>query len=601
LEHRRAIDGLRAVAVLPVLFSHAGIALFSGGFVGVDVFFVISGFLITGIILDDLDRGRFSIWRFYERRARRILPALFLVMFATLVPAWFLMSADAFQNFGQSLVATTLFSNNVLLTLTSGYWDMEAAFKPLLHTWTLGVEEQYYIVTPVILILMHRFLSHHIGSAMAAIGVISLAACLWGAVEAPVANFYLLPFRAWELAVGGIAVVILRRRQTPFDSDALSALGVALIGAAIFGFGHGLPYPSLYTLLPVIGSALVLLYCRSGVVHAVLSSPPMVGIGLISYSAYLWHQPVFALMRVASPAAVPPATLALLIVPVLALSYLSWRFVEQPFRDRARVSLRWVGASLGLAAVVLIGAGLAIHHGGGLPQRFATAPGAEPPGSYVGFNSSVFRFKRDAFDRPRRKLLVIGNSTARDFVNMVAETGQFRDYEIVYRDDIYLCDQVASKAEQQLLEAATLVVVVLGEAWTPECNGHVLAAQPRLRGRIVFVGPRDFGVNINPYARLPLAERPTARVRLSDSVLQAERYFLPRTPLELYVNVISRLSADGRTVPVFDEAGRILSEDRVHLTRAGARFVGMRVFADPIWRNVRGAAEAREDGVAPAT
>lgn len=345
MKHRREIDGLRTVAVLPVLLSHAGVSFFAGGFVGVDVFFVIRGYLITGIILSDLDERRFSIVRFYERRTRRLLPALFVVMAACLIAGWFLMGADAYQNLGQGVVATTLFSNNILLTMTSGYWDMESQFKPLLHTWSLGVEEQYYVAVPLILALAHRYVRRHLPLALAAIGLISFALCLWSMRTHPVGNFYLLHTRAWELAAGGWAAAI-RSPDDHRESDALSFLGLLMIGATMLALPEGSPSPSPAILLPVAGTTLILLYCRTGLAHRVLGSRFMVGIGLISYSAYLWHQPLFAFLRVAS-ASRPPTWQFVALIPVaLALAWVSWRFVERPFRSR---SMRFRTVSIGVA------------------------------------------------------------------------------------------------------------------------------------------------------------------------------------------------------------------------------------------------------------
>ena len=180
MRYRREIDGLRAIAVLPVILFHAGFSTFSGGFVGVDIFFVISGYLITSIILSDLEADKFSLARFYERRARRILPALFLVMAATIPFAYAWMAPDEFKNFGQSLVATTLFSNNILLTITSDYWSLASDFKPLLHTWSLGVEEQYYMMFPLLMILCWRSFRRCIGIVISAMLVASLIAAAWG-------------------------------------------------------------------------------------------------------------------------------------------------------------------------------------------------------------------------------------------------------------------------------------------------------------------------------------------------------------------------------------------------------------------------------------
>ncbi|SEJ61001.1 Peptidoglycan/LPS O-acetylase OafA/YrhL, contains acyltransferase and SGNH-hydrolase domains [Sphingomonas sp. OV641] len=586
MKHRREIDGLRTVAVLPVLLSHAGVSLFAGGFVGVDVFFVISGYLITGIILSELDNGRFSIVRFYERRTRRLLPALFVVLVACLIAGWFLMSADAYQNLGQSIVATTLFSNNILLTVTSGYWDMESQFKPLLHTWSLGVEEQYYIVVPLLLAAVHRFLRRHVPLALALVGLASFLLCLWSMRAHPVGNFYLLHTRAWELAAGGWAATI-RSPDAGRGSDPLALTGLLMIAAAVLGLPEGSPSPAPAILLPVTGTVFVLLYCRAGLAHRFLSSPMMVGIGLISYSTYLWHQPLFAFLRVASISPPPTWQFVALIPVALILAWASWRFVEQPFRDRS-MRFRAVAAVLLPTAIALLAIGTVLHLRGGLPQRFDMAPGADRPATFKAYNMGVLALKADRFPPgTQRRALVLGNSTGRDFVNMAREANALAGYAIVYRDDLDLCDGARlSATKRALVAAATLIVLVYDHKPRQTCNGRLLAERADLRAKILFVGPKDFGTNLNPFARLPLHQRAAARVALSDQALAASRLYRAITPAELYLDVIAALSADGRRLPVFDEQGRILSEDRVHVTRAGARFVGERLFRQPVWRQM---------------
>ena len=195
MKYRSEIDGLRALAVLPVIFFHAGFELFSGGFVGVDVFLVISGYLITTIIISEMSEGKFSILKFYERRARRILPALFFVMLVSLPFAWLWLTPKDLKDFGQSLIATSTFSSNILFWLESGYFDTATELKPLLHTWSLAVEEQYYILFPIFLLITWRLGLKWILSILAIILVISLGAAHWGAYNKPNAAFYLLPTR----------------------------------------------------------------------------------------------------------------------------------------------------------------------------------------------------------------------------------------------------------------------------------------------------------------------------------------------------------------------------------------------------------------------
>ena len=372
MRYRREIDGLRAVAVLPVIFFHAGFSWFSGGYVGVDVFFVISGYLITTILLDDLENGAFSLAKFYERRARRIFPALFFVMLCCIPFAWLWMLPSQFKDFSQSFVAVTFFASNFLFWIKSGYFSPVSEEKPLLHTWSLAVEEQFYLFFPLLLWFLWRFGRNPLFYTVIFISGISLLLAEWGWRHQPSANFYLLPFRAWELGAGALCAMWLHGRP-PLASTPMSLLGLAMILFSIMAFDETIPFPSLYALIPVGGTALVILFASpSTLVGRWLSVKLAVGIGLISFSAYLWHQPLMAFMRIRSLAPPSSEVMLLLSAASLGLAYLTWRFVETPFRKGEVVLVknrRRVFASSIVASTLLLGSGLYGHIKDGLPQR----------------------------------------------------------------------------------------------------------------------------------------------------------------------------------------------------------------------------------------
>ncbi|CAL95871.1 acyltransferase family protein [Azoarcus olearius] len=375
LPYRPEVDGLRAFAVVPVILFHAGLESFSGGFVGVDVFFVISGYLITSIILSDHARHGFSLVRFYERRARRILPALFAVIACCLPFAWRWMTPDELAAFGKSIVAVTLFSSNILFWRSSGYFDSSTEEKPLLHTWSLGVEEQYYVLFPLLLMLTWRFGKRRQAWMLAGIGIASLVLCEWGSRIAPDATFYLAPTRAWELLIGSMLAFAssdrpLYDRVTSSSSAVLATVGVLMILAAVFTYDEHVRFPSAYALVPTLGTALVLAFAhKSNRVGRLLSSRGVVIIGLLSYSAYLWHQPLFAFARLRSAERPSVTVFLLLSIVVFALAYVTWRYVEAPFRNRRRIARGPVFALslVGTAAFFLVG--LTGPLSAGLPSR----------------------------------------------------------------------------------------------------------------------------------------------------------------------------------------------------------------------------------------
>lgn len=362
MNYRPEIDGLRAVAVLPVILFHAGFGIFSGGYVGVDVFFVISGYLITSILIAELEEGDFSIARFYERRMRRILPALFVVMSACLPFAYLWMPPSQLTDFAKSLVAVVLFASNMLFWHESGYFSGAAELKPLLHTWSLAVEEQYYLLFPLFLRLLWRFGRARILLGIVALALISFALSEWGSRHSPTANFYLAPTRAWELLAGSICA-FLTVGKAQRSNNMLGALGLALIAFSIFSYDSNTPFPSAYTLAPVIGTTLILLFAAQGTwVAKLLGLRALVGIGLISYSAYLWHQPLFAFARLRSLTEPSGAVMAALAALSVLLAWATWFWVEQTFRSRKNPVLptqRSVFATSAMVSALFVVIGLA--------------------------------------------------------------------------------------------------------------------------------------------------------------------------------------------------------------------------------------------------
>ena len=364
MKYRSEIDGLRAIAVVAVILFHAGFSAFRGGFVGVDVFFVISGFLITSIIISDKETKTFSIVRFYERRARRILPALFLVLFACLIPAWLWLPPVDMISFCKSILAVSLFGSNFLFWSEAGYFDLAAELKPLLHTWSLAVEEQFYLLFPLLVALIWPLGRVFMALVLISVGLLSFwSAEAWGP-NYPHATFFLLPSRGWELLLGSVLAVYRSAIPArPTDSarrnylyEVVSIVGLALIGGSVYSFNKDTPFPGVYTLAPTIGTCLLILFAdRATLVGSLLSVKWLVGVGLLSYSAYLWHYPLFAFARHASVGVPGRWELSLLALVSLCLAYVSWRCVERPFRDRQRFGRRTIFA-VSLVGIVFFAA-----------------------------------------------------------------------------------------------------------------------------------------------------------------------------------------------------------------------------------------------------
>jgi peptidoglycan/LPS O-acetylase OafA/YrhL len=382
VKYRREIDGLRALAVLPVILFHAGFPAFSGGFVGVDVFFVISGYLITTIILSEMEEDRFSVLHFYDRRARRIIPALFLVLLASTLLALLCLPPSHMKDYSESLVAVSLFSSNIFFWQEAGYWDIENELKPLLHTWSLAVEEQYYILFPLFLFFMWRFGKRWILISFFSITLASLFLSQWASSREASANFFLLPTRGWELALGaGIAFYFLYR-QALINSilshravdEVMGWAGLSMIAYSVLAFDEHTPFPGFYALLPTIGAALVIIFASNQTAAGkLLGSKLLVGIGLISYSAYLWHQPLFAYARHSTPDEPGLTILSALSLLSLALAFLSWKYVEAPFRRRGNFSRKQIFTGTALGSIAFITFGMLGYFTNGFESRFETA------------------------------------------------------------------------------------------------------------------------------------------------------------------------------------------------------------------------------------
>jgi peptidoglycan/LPS O-acetylase OafA/YrhL len=376
MRYRPEIDGLRAIAVLPVIFFHAGWSLFQGGYVGVDIFFVISGYLITSIIAEDLAQKKFSIQHFYERRARRILPALFFVMLCCLPFAWQWMTPHQLKSFAQSLVAVSGFSSNILFFLTSGYFDSASELKPLLHTWSLAVEEQYYMVFPLLLMAIWRFKHNKVLVLLSGLFVLSLLCAEWGWRNNTEANFYLLPMRGWELLAGAILALHMGQynkdaKAVQKGSNLLSVVGLALVFGSLFFFDKSIPHPSLYTIFPVLGTLLIIYSAQAGTwVARLLSFKPILYIGLISYSLYLWHQPLFVFARLRLGEHLNPEIYAALIIAAIGLAWFNYQFVERPFRNKKAISVRQIFVFSALGSLLFIALGFYGHVKQGFPERF---------------------------------------------------------------------------------------------------------------------------------------------------------------------------------------------------------------------------------------
>ena len=521
--YRPDIDGLRALAVLPVVLFHIGFPGFFGGFIGVDVFFVISGYLITGILARELRNGDFSIIRFYRRRAIRIFPALFAMLAVTTVLAVLTMLPEELKRYGNSLLSTATFVSNILFYSESGYFAPDAHSKVLLHTWSLSVEEQFYLVWPVLLAVLHARAQSSVRWIAAIITVVSLVLSIWWLKVDPSGAFYLIPSRAWELMIGALLAVVpaLPARHRALR-EVLAGGGVLAILIGVKFYNGGVPFPGASALLPCLGAAAIIGAGTAGTSLAgrLLSWRPVVFVGQISFSLYLWHWPVIVFTQIGLMMEPTwPVRIAELAVSLL-LAVLSWRYVERPFRVGANdFSNKKVfqGAFAAMTATMVFGSVFALS--GGLPGRYseqqlAMAKYESYDGDHVYRGGTCFIVDNQGHYDPQvclaqsaqrsKSLLVLGDSHAAQLWPGLHQVAT--DYNVLQATQTGCrpvlsnqptaaqppCEQLFRKVLETWLPQHPVQLVILAGRWVP-ADLKDLAATVSLAKRhaqvVMVVGP----------------------------------------------------------------------------------------------------------------
>lgn len=581
MNYRKDIDGLRAIAVIPVILFHAGIDIFKGGYIGVDIFFVISGYLITTIILSDLDNKKFSLLDFYEKRARRILPALFLVIFTCILFGYLLLMPDEFKNLGQSVVATILFSNNILLTITSGYWDLSSEFKPLLHTWSLGVEEQYYAIIPIILIAIWKIRKNHINHFLFFLFFSSLIFSIWSHDKYPNLSFYSIISRAWEICIGAIAAIYSRKiNETTLNNwikDSIYNIGFAIIILSFSIFNISSNKSPILLILPTLGALFIIISPREKTFsYKILTNKIFVLIGLISYSLYLWHQPMFAYIRAFSNNP-PNKYIFLFSIPIIfILSLGSYYIIERPCRSKKNLSTRSFLSLSFLLSLSLIFVGLNINNNYGIPSRISESSTFREDMDKRIYNERVFKYKKTEFTENRKtKILVIGNSFARDFINIIKENYNLSKFEIIYRDDLKQCItyHIENKVPYSSLFNDADIIVFSSGNLENNCYENDMQFSTKNNKKIFFVGSKDFGYNLNWLIQLSPEERKNKYNEINQKTIDNEEYMSSIINKDNFISLISPVLL-GNKIPITDDLGRMLSTDRAHLTKFGAIYFG---------------------------
>ena len=480
--YRPDIDGLRAIAVLLVVYYHGFPEVFRGGFIGVDIFFVISGFLITGIIARELSEKRFSLVGFYVRRIRRIFPALIVVLCTVLVLGWLWMLPPAYAQLSSDVFASAAFAANIALMLQSGYFDVESVKKPLLHLWSLGIEEQFYLAWPLILMLARHWRLRLLWVA----GVIALASFIFNVAligHDPVATFYLPFTRAWELLAGALLALIWTRvDQSEVASNWRAGIGLALIVLAAAVLDVHRAFPGWWALLPVAGSALLLSAPASRINRTLLSWTPAVWIGLISYPLYLWHWPLLVMSAIIKFRPLTPLEVMLIIAASTLLSWATYQLIEKPLRFGGRRQLKAAGLGAAMAAIAF--AGVVVYAGRGfdfrLPPEIRAMADVPEQTAQWRVNKCLIdlshqtNFAEECVEHNRRPLLLLwGDSTAGALMPGLLRAQQAHNFGLA-----------------QLTASSCVPILNVDFAVTPNCranNDRVLALAIKVKPDIVLL------------------------------------------------------------------------------------------------------------------
>ena len=454
-KYRPEIDGLRAIAILPVIFYHAGLQIFSGGYVGVDIFFVISGYLISSIILSEIETGKFSLINFYQRRARRILPALFCVILISTPFAWFILLPADLELFGNSAFSALTFWSNYIFYFEIDYFETSSKLKPLLHTWSLSIEEQFYIIYPILLIFFFKFGKKTFITFLIISAIFSLTLAQWAGNlkftypylekeflffnQSSLTNFFLPIGRIWELIIGILIAFYIKKNGQPNRfNEILTLFGLILIFYSVFTFTPETNYPSFHTLLPTIGTGLLILFMNSKTfIHKIFSQKLLVFIGLISYSAYLYHFPIFTFIEYSNYLENSLLLKIILILITFFISFVSWKYIEKPFRNKKKITTKlfiYILLVLYLLTSLFV---ILNFHNKGFKSRFDK----DFKNFSINFNSKELeqettlykkklRLENEFITNDKKKILIIGNSVAIDLLMSFDQNSDlFVDYE----------------------------------------------------------------------------------------------------------------------------------------------------------------------------
>lgn len=580
--YRTDIDGLRAIAIISTIFFHLG--YLPNGYLGVDIFFVISGYLITGIISKDVEENKFSVLNFYERRIRRIIPLVLFCTLVSLIIGILFMLPDDLENLSQSIVATYFSSNNILLYITSqDYWAAQNNYKPLMHTWSLGVEEQFYLIYPFIFFFFKGSKRNLIFPVLILLTIFSLMLFFYTNNNA--SKFYFLQFRFFELSIGGICAIYFKNK---FISTAYPRSHYLLFSSLIFIIlilYFNLIESNDFKILTIsiITSAILVLggvhFQSNGTYKFLLSNKIIVGVGKISFSLYMWHQIVFAFSRYFIFEEITTEVAILLLLITLILSVISYYLIETPFRNRLTIKTKRLLITIGIPFFIILGTALYINSYKGIlkyvPELELSKPSKpEIINSFSSLNDKNKQYNEaiedinSPFSKSKKiKILVVGDSFARDFSNIILESSFKEIIELSYLQYTTLnIDNIDKFHKADFIFYSTLK--------PPSTKENVLKSLKNFEfewNKLWIVGIKDFGKSNGIFYNRKNTNCQEYRTNMKKGILEINNQLRGEWN-EKYIDIISLIIDSNDKVLVFTPECKFISHDTYHLTKYGAKF-----------------------------
>lgn len=567
MKFRLDIQGLRAFAVLVVLFFHLG--LLKNGYLGVDIFFVISGFLITGIVYSDFVQNKYSMRDFYIKRIRRILPLVFFIEIICLIVGYIVMLPDDYENLSQSVIATNFFANIVLQYITTGnYWDVVNEYKPLLHTWSLGVEEQYYLLFPLIFLFLSKK-RNYLFPILLGLTAFSLFSYLMVTNEA--FKFYLLPTRFFQISLGGIASIVITKFK---KNGAIADLSFLLVLVIVF-VDLALSTELISILIVILISLFIIFNTENSISSKILTLKPIVFIGTISFSIYMWHQVIISFYRYAISDNISFLSVLVLFVVILLLSVFSYYFIEEYFRRSKNISIKSIMAIVVVSFLSLNIASFYIYQNGGIVKDFPILSFSKNDAKKNAnslYNENIRNFSEGFPENNKINIAIIGDSYGRDWGNILLESSFKPQINLYYTDEVKMTTE---KREILANADVTFITFMTGVS----ANDYIAVKREIKNNNIWIIGTKNFGKNNGLYYNS------RDKVNYCNQKADIQENFLSINNEQeklwnkkaKFFNIIDSIKDKNNSVNVFTDNCKLISQDCRHLTKDGAIYFAKKI------------------------